>query len=96
MSANLKDFVQNTLKDMGHFDKKNTECMKELVREAIYFYKLNSYEEDEETNEGTMKYLYIHSMMEENLLSKVVGLSMGIDRGFDLEEVYQGCVIREY
>lgn len=96
MSTSLKDFVQNTVKAIDHFDKNNMDCIKNVVREAINFYKLNSYEEVEETNEGTRRFLYIHSMMEENLLSKVVELSVGIDRELFLEEVYQSFVIRQY
>jgi hypothetical protein len=96
MSANLQDFVQHTIDRMEHFDQQNVDCIKKLVKEAIYFYKLNSYQEVEETKEGTTEFLYIHSMMEENLLSKVVELSMGMDKGLDIEEIYKGCVIREY
>ncbi|KPB05983.1 DUF6407 family protein [Bacillus sp. CHD6a] len=96
MSANLQDFVQHTMVRMEHFDPQNVDCIKKLVKEAIHFYKLNSYQEEEETVEGTTEFLYIHSMMEENLLSKVVELSMGTNKGFDIEEVYKGCVIREY
>lgn len=96
MSTSLKDFVQNTVKAIDHFDKNNMDCIKNIVREAINFYKLNSYEEVEETNEGTRRFLYIHSIMEENLLSKVVELSVGIDRDIFLEEVYQSFVIRQY
>ncbi|WP_226682949.1 DUF6407 family protein [Sutcliffiella horikoshii] len=96
MSTSLKDFVQSTVKAIEHFDQNNIDCIKNVVREAINFYKLNSYEEVEETNEGTRRYLYIHSMMEENLLSKVVELSVGTDRDLYLEEVYQSFVIRQY
>ncbi|MGD6777990.1 DUF6407 family protein [Sutcliffiella horikoshii] len=96
MSTSLNDFVQKTVEALDHFDKNNTDCIKDVVREAINFYKLNSYEEVEETNEGTRRFLYIHSMMEENLLSKVVELSVGIDRDLYLEEVYQSFVIRQY
>ena len=96
MRTSLKDFVQNTVKAIDHFDKNNMDCIKNIVREAINFYKLNSYKEVEETNEGTRRFLYIHSMMEENLLSKVVELSVGIDRDIFLEEVYQSFVIRQY
>ena len=96
MRTSLKDFVQNTVKAMDRFDKNNMDCIKDVVREATNFYKLNSYEEVEETNEGTTRFLYLHSMMEENLLSKVVEISVGTDRDVYLEEVYQSFVIRQY
>ncbi|ART75094.1 hypothetical protein B4U37_03110 [Sutcliffiella horikoshii] len=96
MSTSLNDFVQKTVEAMDHFDKNNMDCVKDVVRDAINFYKLNSYEEVEETNEGTTRSLYIHSMVEENLLSKVVELSVGTDRDLYLEEVYQSFVIRQY
>lgn len=96
MSSNLKDFVKMTVAGMDNFNEKNLECIKEVVTEAIDFYKLKSYEEVEESRLGKIKFLHINSIMEENLLSKIAEISMGIDQGYYIEDVYEGRVIREY
>ena len=96
MSSNLKDFVKKTVAGMDNFDEKNLECIKEVVTEAIDFYKLNSYEEIEESQSGKLKFLHIHSIMEENLLSKIAEIAMGLNEGFNIEDVYEGRVIREF
>ena len=96
MNSNLQDFVKNTVGGMDNFDEKNLECIKEVVTEAIDFYKLKSYEEVEESQLGKIRFLHIHSIMEENLLSKIAEISMGINKGYYIEDVYEGRVIREY
>lgn len=96
MNSNLQDFVKNTVDGMDNFDEKNLECIKEIVTEAIDFYKLKSYEEVEESQLGKIRFLHIHSIMEENLLSKIAEIAMGIDNGYYIEDVYEGHVIREY
>lgn len=96
MSSNLNDFVKTTVGGMDNFNKKNLECIKEVITEAIDFYKLKSYEEIEESQSGKIKFLHIHSIMEENLLSKIAEIAMGLNEGFNIEDVYEGFVIREY
>ena len=96
MNSNLQDFVRTTVDRMDNFDEKNLECIKEVVVEAIDFYKLKSFEEVEESQLGKIKFLHIHSIVEENLLSKIAEISMGLDQGYYIEDVYEGRVIREY
>ncbi|MFD1738024.1 DUF6407 family protein [Bacillus salitolerans] len=96
MNSNFKDFVKKTTEEMDYFDHNDLDCFKELVTEAIGFYKLKSYEETEDTKAGNMKYLYVHSMAEENLLSKIIELAITSNKSFGVEDVYEGRIIREY
>ncbi|MGM0845091.1 MAG: DUF6407 family protein [Bacillota bacterium] len=95
MTTNFKDFVKNTADQMRHYDKDDPECIMKLVREAIAFYEMKSREEIEDTRLGKSRFLYIYSMAEENLLTKIVEISKG-SSDFDIEHVYEGRVIREY
>ncbi|MCA1031152.1 DUF6407 family protein [Bacillus timonensis] len=96
MSANLTDFVKNTIAGINNYEKDNLECNRELVRKAIEFYKMQSYEEVETTEQGTTKLLHVRSMAEENLLSKIVDIALERENECGIEEVYESRVIREY
>lgn len=69
---------------------------KKVIRKAIDVYNLKSYEEAEETHFGIIQFLHIHSIMEENILSKIVGVSRNSKTELDIEVVYEGHVIRDY
>ncbi|OIS68325.1 hypothetical protein A4A36_12120 [Bacillus subtilis] len=96
MDSNLTDFVTKTIEDMNSFDRENMECMKKVIRKAINFYHLQSYEEVEETHLGSIRFLHIHSMMEENMLSKMIVVTRNGNTDLDIEGVYEGHVVREY
>ncbi|OIR60203.1 hypothetical protein BLL41_16940 [Bacillus sp. FMQ74] len=96
MDSNLTDFVTKTIEDMNSFDRENTECMKKVIRKAIDFYHLKSYEEVEETRLGSIRFLHIHSIMEENMLSKMIVVIRNGNTDLDIEGVYEGHVVREY
>ncbi|MDP4525734.1 DUF6407 family protein [Bacillus halotolerans] len=96
MGANITDFVTKTIEEMTLFDRENRECMKKVIRKAIYFYHLKSYEEVEETHLGSVRFLHVHSMMEENMLSKIVAVTRNGTTDLDIEGVYEGYVVREY
>lgn len=96
MSANLTDFVTKTIEEMNSFDRENMECIKKLIRKAIDFYHLESYEEVEETHSGNVRFLHVHSMMEENMLSKMIVVTRNGKTDLDIEGVYEGYVVREY
>ncbi|MGQ9010526.1 DUF6407 family protein [Bacillus stercoris] len=96
MDSNLTDFVTKTIEDMNSFDRENTECMKKVIRKAIDFYHLKSYEEVEETHLGSIRFLHIHSIMEENMLSKMIVVIRNGNTDLDIEGVYEGHVVREY
>ncbi|MED4647697.1 DUF6407 family protein [Bacillus inaquosorum] len=96
MNANLTDFVMKTIEEMSSFDRENMECMKKVIRKAIDFYHLKSYEEVEETHLGSVRFLHVHSMMEENILSKMIVVSRNGKTDLDIEGVYEGHVVREY
>ncbi|MBP1944386.1 hypothetical protein J2Z26_004173 [Bacillus luteolus] len=88
--------MSETIENTKYFDSSNRECVQGLIRKAINFYKLNSYEEIEETNAGNIHTIHIASMIEENLLSKVVEHSMNSERDIDIEDIYKGKVYRHY
>ncbi|MDG4657299.1 DUF6407 family protein [Ectobacillus antri] len=96
MSTNLENFVKQTIAEIDNYDKEHLKCIRQVVAKAIDFYKFKSYERMEETVQGLVPFIYIYSMAEENLLSKIAGFAAGSDRDFDIEEVYEGRVIREY
>ncbi|MCR6597083.1 DUF6407 family protein [Bacillus halotolerans] len=96
MGANITDFVTKTIEEMTLFDRENRECMKKVIRKAIHFYHLKSYEEVEETHLGSVRFLHVHSMMEENMLSKIVAVTRNGTTDLDIEGVYEGHVVREY
>ncbi|MBV5124051.1 DUF6407 family protein [Bacillus halotolerans] len=96
MGANITDFVTKTIEEMTLFDRENMECMKKVIRKAIHFYHLKSYEEVEETHLGSVRFLHVHSMMEENMLSKIVAVTRNGTTDLDIEGVYEGFVVREY
>lgn len=96
MGASITDFVTKTIEEMNSFDRENMECMKKVIRKAIHFYHLKSYEEVEETHLGSVRFLYVHSMMEENMLSKIVAVTRNGTTDLDIEGVYEGHVVREY
>ncbi|MEC0279830.1 DUF6407 family protein [Bacillus halotolerans] len=96
MGASITDFVTKTIEEMSSFDRENMECMKKVIRKAIHFYHLKSYEEVEETHLGSVRFLHVHSMMEENMLSKIVAVTRNGTTDLDIEGVYEGFVVREY
>ncbi|PLR89367.1 DUF6407 family protein [Bacillus halotolerans] len=96
MGASITDFVTKTIEEMTLFDRENMECMKKVIRKAIHFYHLKSYEEVEETHLGSVRFLHVHSMMEENMLSKIIAVTRNGTTDLDIEGVYEGFVVREY
>ncbi|MCC8353554.1 MULTISPECIES: DUF6407 family protein [Bacillus] len=96
MGVSITDFVTKTIEEMSSFDRENMECMKKVIRKAIHFYHLKSYEEVEETHLGSVRFLHVHSMMEENMLSKIVAVTRNGTTDLDIEGVYEGFVVREY
>ncbi|TYS09400.1 hypothetical protein FZC70_09775 [Bacillus subtilis] len=96
MGTNITDFVTKTIEEMSSFDRDNRECMKKVIRNAIDFYHLKSYEEVEETHLGSVRFLHVHSMMEENMLSKMIVVLRNGKTDVDIEGVYEGHVVREY
>ncbi|BDG78458.1 hypothetical protein BSF_01870 [Bacillus subtilis] len=96
MGVSITDFVTKTIEEMSSFDRENMECMKKVIRKAIHFYYLKSYEEVEETQLGSVRFLHVHSMMEENMLSKIVAVTRNGTTDLDIEGVYEGFVVREY
>ncbi|MCO4852169.1 DUF6407 family protein [Bacillus vallismortis] len=96
MASNITDFVTKTIEEMSPFDRENMECIKKIIRKAIDYYHLQSYEEVEETHVGSLRFLHIYSMMEENMLSKMVVVTRNGEIDLGIEDVYEGYVVREY
>jgi hypothetical protein len=93
MGSNLIDFVNEEKGKINNFDSRSFECIKKIIRQAIDFYNLKSYEEVEETQLGSIRFLHIHSIVEENLLSKIVD---ELIKDLNIEGLYEGYVIRDY
>lgn len=91
----LTRFVSEAQKEAG-FDCKQTECLQNLIKKAIEFYNLASYELVEITEAGTTRILYLHSIAEENLLTKIIEIAKTIETSTTVEAVYHGHVIRNY
>ncbi|ADM36245.1 DUF6407 family protein [Bacillus spizizenii] len=96
MDSNLTDFVMKAIEEINPFDRESIECMKKVIRKAIDFYHLKTYEEVEETHVGSVRFLHVHSIMEENMLSKIVVVIRNGETDLDIEGVYEGHVVREY
>ncbi|MEB1809300.1 MAG: DUF6407 family protein [Bacillaceae bacterium] len=96
MKKHIDQFVRETTSRMTEFNVKNNDHLKKVIREALAYYEMKSHEEVEETEQGTIEYLYIHSMIEENLLSKVITQTINDDFDHSIEEIYQGYVIRRH
>ncbi|MFS0665272.1 DUF6407 family protein [Bacillus mojavensis] len=96
MGANITDFVTKSIEEISSFDRENMECLKNVIRKAIHFYHLKSYEEVEETHLGSIRILHVPSMMEENMLSKMIVVLRNGNTDLDIEGVYEGHVVREY
>ncbi|MCP8616335.1 DUF6407 family protein [Salirhabdus salicampi] len=96
MGYNLIDFANEEKGKINNFDSNNTECIKKIIRKAIVFYALKSYEEVEKHHLGSIRILHIHSIVEENLLSKIVYELRNSQQDLNIEGVYEGYVIRDY
>ncbi|MCY8111722.1 DUF6407 family protein [Bacillus spizizenii] len=96
MDSNLTDFVMKAIEEINPFDRESIEYMKKVIRKAIDFYHLKTYEEVEETHVGSVRFLHVHSIMEENMLSKIVVVIRNGETDLDIEGVYEGHVVREY
>ncbi|QOY36592.1 DUF6407 family protein [Anaerobacillus isosaccharinicus] len=94
MSKSLNDFVDETIK--YDFKEDDVEAMKDIVRKAVQYFNLKSREEAELIETGFIRVLHLASIIEENLLSKIIELSLKSDSHLSVEEVYEGKVIRKY
>ncbi|MFE8699645.1 DUF6407 family protein [Cytobacillus sp. FJAT-54145] len=90
MKISFSEFV----KDFNSRVEINLDHLKKLVRSAIDYYELKSIEKLEETANGKVETLYIASMAEENILSRIVGIATGED--ISIEEVYDGYIVRKH
>ncbi|MCT2536327.1 DUF6407 family protein [Aquibacillus koreensis] len=93
---NFQDFVTKEITKISDFDHNKLDSIRELVRKAIEYYELDSFEEVEKTESTNRRYLHIYSMMEENVLSKIVKLALDHNGEHDIESVYEGYIIRDY
>lgn len=86
----LVAFVQEASKSLPNFDPKNDNIIKELIVKAIEYYQLQTVVGEE------MKVIYINSMAEENILSRLVELTRGEGSEMSIESLYEGCIVRNY
>ncbi|KUP08933.1 hypothetical protein Q75_01915 [Bacillus coahuilensis p1.1.43] len=97
MKQNLHDFVKERLTaiPLDENNRNEMESFQQMIRDAIDYYGLNSYEEVEVMRSKKVHFIYIHSIIEETLLSKVAQIALS-DEHANIENVYAGRVIREY
>lgn len=96
MTKNIKDFIDETINNSEKFDQNDLNCIKKVIRKTISFYGFKSYEEVEKTENGTVSLIHLDSIVEENLLTKVVEHATSDKEGSTIESVYEGKVIRNY
>lgn len=94
MSKSLNNFVNEAIRN--GFKEDDVEALKDLIRKAVQYYNLKSREEAELTETGIVRVLHLASIIEENLLSKIIELSQKDNCHVSVEEVYEGKVIRYY
>ena len=92
MPKSLEEFVNGKLTEKEEVESHHIKFIQDVIRSAIDFYNLHSYEEVE----GADCFLYIYSMAEENLLGKIIELCHDGKEELSLEEVYKGQIIRKY
>ncbi|WP_456275345.1 DUF6407 family protein [Bacillus sp. AK128] len=93
---NFEEFISQYSKKFKNIDPSNLDLIKELVNLAIDSFKLKSFVEVEVVNNQENSFLYVHSMAEENSLSKIVQLAIGDGSDLSIEEVFRGQIIRQY
>ncbi|MDT8859678.1 DUF6407 family protein [Alkalihalobacillus sp. MEB130] len=91
----FEDFVQDQIKKIEQFDCSKSE-IKTIIKSAIQYYDLKSEEIIDETESGAAGVLYLASMAEENILTKIVYLSSGNKTGNSLEQVYNSRIVRKH
>ena len=92
----LAQFTEEALLHLNIFDAANMSCVKEVIKLAITYYELKSEERVELVEGRNIEVLYLHSMMEENILTKVVELTTGKKDEITIEAVYNGSIVRKH
>ncbi len=86
----LSEFAKEATTNIAQFHPRNTEHLKELIRLAIEQFQMKSVEKVEQGS----TYLYLTSMAEENILSKILELATGEE--MNLEDIYNSQIIRRH
>lgn len=87
----LMDFVRDTIQQIKDFNSNDLNHVKEVIRLAIVYYDLKTFEKFEER-----EILYIASIIEENMLSKIASLTIANGKESSIEYIYHGYVVRNY
>jgi hypothetical protein len=93
---NLEDFIKEQKDKIVNFNPSNLDHLRNMVTLGIDSFKLKSFEEVEDMNGENSNFLYVHSMAEENLLTKIIQLSFDYESELTIEDVYHGQIIRQY
>ncbi|GAE35496.1 DUF6407 family protein [Halalkalibacter akibai] len=89
------EFVKETKQSLKEFDPNNDQHIKDIVRKAIQYYDLQSTEKVEDP-EKSVETLYVASMIEENILSKITELASENSELDSIEALYNGFIIRKH
>ncbi|MBB6454919.1 Na+/phosphate symporter [Salirhabdus euzebyi] len=94
--SSFDQFVQQRILEKKNYNSHNYQDIKDIIKQGIHYYQLNSAEKLHDTEEGKKEVLYIHSMMEENILSKIATLASNNDGEINIEAIYEGYIVRNY
>ncbi|ADU28816.1 DUF6407 family protein [Evansella cellulosilytica] len=92
----INEFVINVTKDRETFNSSDMEQIKEILRLAMSYYELRSKEVNELHEGNHSSVLYLDSIMEENILLKVVEIASHSDDQLSLEQIYESKVVRRH
>jgi hypothetical protein len=93
---NLDGFIREQKGKLENFNPSSLAHLRNMVTLGIDSFKLKSYEEVEKINHEETRFLYVNSMAEENLLTKMIQLSFEHESELTIEDVYKGRIIRKY
>ncbi|MBM7663091.1 hypothetical protein JOC85_003917 [Bacillus mesophilus] len=93
---NLEDFIKEYKGSIKNFNPSNIEHLRSMITSGVDSFNLKSFEEVEDIEGEDRSFLYVHSMAEENLLTKMIQLSFDHNSELTIEDVYQGRIIRQY
>lgn len=90
----LQTFVQATIQQMDAFQKENKDHLKKLLTLGINQFQFKSSVKKETIPSGNYEVLYLASMAEENLLVKI--LELATEKEVDIEEIFEGNIVRRH
>ncbi|WP_078553645.1 DUF6407 family protein [Bacillus alkalicellulosilyticus] len=93
---NIQQFVKDSIETITSYQSDNKENVKHIVKSALKTFPLKSHEQTEVVANQEVVIIYLHSIMEENILTKIVQEASENMENLDIEALYEGRVIRNY